>query len=65
MHLTKLMSWSNHDRDWKNGNSLFKRSFRGRHRRGILNSLLYVEFTQVNFIDLCGIVQFVKASIFY
>ena len=27
------------DRDWKNANSLFKRRFRGRRRRGILNSL--------------------------
>ena len=35
------MSWSNRDRDWKNGNSLFKRRFRGRHRRGISNSLLF------------------------
>ena len=30
----------NRDRDWKNANSLFKRGFRGRRRRGILNSLL-------------------------
>ena len=42
LHLKKisLLSWSNHDRDWKNPNSLVKRSFRGRRRRGILNSLI-------------------------
>ena len=38
------MSWNNRDRDCKNGNSLFKRRFRGRHRRGILNSLLFYLF---------------------
>ena len=37
--LTKYMSWSNRDRDWKNANSLFKRRFRGRRHRGVLNSL--------------------------
>ena len=37
--LTKYMSWSNRDRDWKNANSLFKRRFRGRRHRGISNSL--------------------------
>ena len=36
----KLTSSSDHDRDWQNANSLFKRRFRGRRRRGILNSLL-------------------------
>ena len=38
------MSWSNRDRDCKNGNLLFKRRFRGRHRRGIFNSLLFYLF---------------------
>ena len=33
------MSWSDRDRDRKNANSLLKQRFRGRHRRGILNSL--------------------------
>ena len=89
------MSWSNRDRDCKNGYILFKRRFRGRHHRGILNSLLFylfclyflflynlillfligntctemvilnkLEYTRVYFIDLCEIVQFVKAYIF-
>ena len=42
LHLKKIshLSWSNHDRDWKKPNSLVKRSFRGRRRRGILNSLI-------------------------
>ena len=40
LHLTKLMSWSNRDRDWKNANSLSKRRFRGRRSRSIFNSLL-------------------------
>ena len=39
LHLTKYMSWSNRDRDWKNANSLFKRRFRGRRHRGISNSI--------------------------
>ena len=30
------MSWSNRERDWNNANSLFKRRFSGRHRRGVL-----------------------------
>ena len=52
------MSWNNRDRDCKNGNSLFKRRFRGRHRRGILNSLscnlFYFYFLFLyNFILLC------------
>ena len=34
------MSWSIQDGNWKNTNSLFKRRFRGRSRRGILNNLL-------------------------
>ena len=34
------MSWSIRDGDWKKANSLFKRRFRGRRRRGILNNLL-------------------------
>ena len=38
------MSWSNRDRDCKNGNLLFRRRFRGRHRRGIFNSLLFYLF---------------------
>ena len=38
------MSQSNRDRDCRNGNSLLKRRFRGRHRRGILNSLLFYLF---------------------
>ena len=38
------MSWSNRDRDCKNGNLLFTRRFRGRHRRGIFNSLLFYLF---------------------
>ena len=29
LHLTKEASWDNHDRDWKNVNSLFMRRFRG------------------------------------
>ena len=40
LHLTKLMSWSYRDRDWKNANSLSKRRFRGRRSRSIFNSLL-------------------------
>ena len=34
------MSWSNHDRDWKNANSIFKWGFRGRRCLGISNYLL-------------------------
>ena len=30
LHLTKLMSWNNRTRDWKNANPLFKRRFRRR-----------------------------------
>jgi len=38
IHLTKLVTWSNRDEDWKNANSLFQRRFRRRelmsfHRR--------------------------------
>ena len=40
LHLAKYVSWNNHDRDWKNANSLFKGLFRGRRRRGMLNSLI-------------------------
>ena len=38
------MSWSNRDRDCKNGNLLFKRRFRGRHRRGILTPYCFIYF---------------------
>ena len=34
------MSWSKRERDWNNANSLFKRRFSGRHRRGVLYFLL-------------------------
>ena len=40
IQLLNIIISSNHDRDWKNANSLFKRRFRGRSHRGILNSLL-------------------------
>ena len=39
------MSWSDRDRDRKNANSLLKQRFRGRHRRGILNSLMMTTTT--------------------
>ena len=50
------MSWSNRDRDWKNANSLFKWRFRGRRRRGILNSQLYqtLQKTKITFGKLRG-----------
>ena len=40
LYLTKKLSWSYCDTDWKNSNSLFKWRFRGHRRRGIFNSLL-------------------------
>ena len=36
IQLLNIIISSNHDRDWKNANSLCKRRFRGRGRRGIL-----------------------------
>ena len=39
------MSSSDRDRDRKNANSLLKQRFRGRHRRGILNSLMMTTTT--------------------
>ena len=35
LHLIKLVSWSNCDRDWKNANSLFLATFSWPSRRGI------------------------------
>ena len=40
LHLTKLVTWSNRDEDWKNKNSLFQQRFRCRRRPRILRSLL-------------------------
>ena len=41
LHLTKLVTWSNRDEDWKNTNSLFQWRFLCRRRRPqILRSLL-------------------------
>ena len=51
------MSWSSRDRDCKNGNLLFKRRFRGRHRRGIFNSLLFYLFC-VYFLFLDNLIYF-------
>ena len=38
--LTKLVTWSNRDEDWKNANSLFQRRFLCRSRPRILRSLM-------------------------
>ena len=40
LYLTKLVTWSNRDEDWKNANSLFQRRFLCRRRPRILRSLL-------------------------
>ena len=37
--MTKLVTWSNRDEDWKSVNSLFQRRFRCSRRPGILSSL--------------------------
>ena len=42
LHLTKLLTWSNRDEDWKTANSLFQRRFLCRRRPLILRSLIYV-----------------------
>ena len=44
------MSSSDRDRDRKNANSLLKQRFRGRHRRGILNSLMMTTTTTTTMI---------------
>ena len=38
--LTKLVTWSNRDEDWKNANSLFQRRFLCRRRPRILRSII-------------------------
>ena len=43
LHLTKLVTWSYRDEDWKNANSLFQRRFLCRRRPRILRSLLIYE----------------------
>ena len=40
LHLTKLVTWSNRDENWKNANSLFQRRFLCRLRPRILRSLM-------------------------
>ena len=40
LYLTKLVTWSNRDKDWKNANSLFQRHFHCLRRPRILRSLL-------------------------
>ena len=42
LHLTKLVTWSYCDEDWKNANSLFQRHFCYRRRSWILRSLIYL-----------------------
>ena len=40
LYLTKLVTWSNRDEDWKNTNSLFQRRFLCRRRPRFLRSLI-------------------------
>ena len=40
LHLTKLVTWSNGDEDWKNANSLFQRRFRSPRRPRIFRPLI-------------------------
>ena len=50
------MSWSDRDRDRKNANSLLKQRFRGRHRGGILNSLMMTTTTTTTMMMMMMVV---------